>query len=271
MKTNATTANGSRWLLEFLQELSFMGKAKSKFYSVRVGRRTGVYTTWRECEQNILGVSKAEFKSFATFEEAVNYLGTPADAPQVCPQATPVSNLPGASSSISRDGNGLLTFNQRATISSSPACSVSSLQSLGPSRKTPSKSKINDNDFVFDLEVYTDGSCLGNGKNHAKAGMVNISEKLPGSANKQQGRGAAIRALEATPKHLTYLRQVGHRISLWMTNWKKNGWKTAKGTPVLNQDLWQRLDMLIDFMRITALRYFGNEEADRLANEGAWL
>ena len=27
----------------------------------------------------------------------------------------------------------------------------------------------------------------------------------------------------------------------WITNWKKNGWKTASGNPVKNQDLWNRL------------------------------
>ncbi len=28
----------------------------------------------------------------------------------------------------------------------------------------------------------------------------------------------------------------------WMPGWKKKGWKTASGKPVLNQDLWEGLD-----------------------------
>ena len=28
----------------------------------------------------------------------------------------------------------------------------------------------------------------------------------------------------------------------WISNWKKKGWKTASGKPVLNQDLWKALD-----------------------------
>lgn len=31
----------------------------------------------------------------------------------------------------------------------------------------------------------------------------------------------------------------------WISNWKKNGWKTSQRKPVLNQDLWMRLDTLI--------------------------
>ena len=31
-------------------------------------------------------------------------------------------------------------------------------------------------------------------------------------------------------------------LAKWMPNWKKRGWKTASGKPVLNQDLWKALD-----------------------------
>ena len=31
-------------------------------------------------------------------------------------------------------------------------------------------------------------------------------------------------------------------IEKWMSNWKKKGWKTSSGKPVLNQDLWKALD-----------------------------
>jgi ribonuclease HI len=33
-------------------------------------------------------------------------------------------------------------------------------------------------------------------------------------------------------------------ITQWVKGWKKKGWKTAAGKPVLNQDLWETLDNL---------------------------
>jgi ribonuclease HI len=37
---------------------------------------------------------------------------------------------------------------------------------------------------------------------------------------------------------------VKNGISGWIGNWKKRGWKTAAKKPVMNLDLWQRLDAL---------------------------
>tara|TARA_Y100001968_G_scaffold309933_1_gene330372 strand:+ start:692 stop:1165 length:474 start_codon:yes stop_codon:yes gene_type:complete len=31
-------------------------------------------------------------------------------------------------------------------------------------------------------------------------------------------------------------------LQKWIQGWKKKGWKTAAGKPVLNQDLWEKLD-----------------------------
>ena len=46
----------------------------SKFYAVRKGRNTGIYTTWSECESQIKHFPCAEYKSFMTKEEAEAYL-----------------------------------------------------------------------------------------------------------------------------------------------------------------------------------------------------
>ena len=37
---------------------------------------------------------------------------------------------------------------------------------------------------------------------------------------------------------------VKNGITSWIKNWKKNGWKTSNKKPVLNKDLWIRLDEL---------------------------
>ncbi len=41
-----------------------------KYYAVRKGRKTGVFLTWGECQDQVKGFSGAIFKSFPTMEEA---------------------------------------------------------------------------------------------------------------------------------------------------------------------------------------------------------
>lgn len=46
----------------------------AKFYAVRVGHQPGIYTTWEDCQKQVKGFSKAEFKSFPSLEEAKAFL-----------------------------------------------------------------------------------------------------------------------------------------------------------------------------------------------------
>jgi hypothetical protein len=48
-------------------------RKRSKFYAVRRGRATGIFTTWEECERQVKGIY-SEFKSFYSLEEAQEYL-----------------------------------------------------------------------------------------------------------------------------------------------------------------------------------------------------
>ena len=104
-----------------------------------------------------------------------------------------------------------------------------------------------------EVEVHTDGSCLGNpgpggwgvvlryqGRERELAG----GEAL--TTNNRMELMAAIMALEALsePCRITlqtdsqYVRQ---GITDWMANWVRRNWKTAGGDPVKNRDLWERL------------------------------
>ena len=46
----------------------------AKYYAVRVGRSTGVFLTWAECQKQVTGFPGAVFKSFTTIEEAENFV-----------------------------------------------------------------------------------------------------------------------------------------------------------------------------------------------------
>jgi len=45
-----------------------------KYYAVKVGAGTGIFTTWEECRRNVHGYPGAVYKSFKTRREAEDYL-----------------------------------------------------------------------------------------------------------------------------------------------------------------------------------------------------
>ena len=60
-------------------------------------------------------------------------------------------------------------------------------------------------------------------------------------------------------------------ISEWLGDWKKRGWRTAGKKPVMNVDLWKRIDGLVGRHEVTVEWIRGhrghpeNEECDRIA------
>ncbi len=67
---------------------------------------------------------------------------------------------------------------------------------------------------------------------------------------------------------------VGKGISEWMTKWKANGWRRKEGkrmVEVKNEDLWRRLDELLQTHEVRYTRVAGhsghpeNERVDQLA------
>lgn len=49
--------------------------AKKNFYAVKAGRRTGIFSTWAECREQVDGFAGALFQGFATRDEAEAFLG----------------------------------------------------------------------------------------------------------------------------------------------------------------------------------------------------
>lgn len=104
------------------------------------------------------------------------------------------------------------------------------------------------------VDVYTDGACSGNPGPGAWAAILvasGVERELTGfeprTTNNRMELTAALRGLEALnrPCRVRLYSDSAYLISAfnqkWIDNWKKNGWKNAAGTPVLNQDLWRDL------------------------------
>lgn len=48
--------------------------AKKKYYAVKVGKRTGIFYSWPECEEAVKGYPGAQYKGFVSEDEAEAYL-----------------------------------------------------------------------------------------------------------------------------------------------------------------------------------------------------
>lgn len=44
------------------------------YYSVKSGRKTGIFNTWEECNEHVKGYSNAVYKKFSTYEEALRFI-----------------------------------------------------------------------------------------------------------------------------------------------------------------------------------------------------
>ena len=106
------------------------------------------------------------------------------------------------------------------------------------------------------LEIYTDGSSLGN-PGPGGWGVVVVSQnriiKELGGGDKYTTNNKM--ELEGAIQALKYIKEnsfnkcdiyadssyVLNGITSWIYGWEKNGWKTANKKPVLNQELWMDL------------------------------
>ncbi|MBT4710187.1 MAG: ribonuclease HI [Alphaproteobacteria bacterium] len=137
------------------------------------------------------------------------------------------------------------------------------------------------------MDVYTDGSCLGNPGPGGWGVILRDGQDLfdrdrelsggePDTTNNRMEMTAAIVALETIdgPRSIrlhTDSKYVMDGIQQWMPNWKRNGWRTANRKPVKNLDLWQRLDAAVNGHVVKWFWVKGhsghpeNERADALA------
>ena len=106
------------------------------------------------------------------------------------------------------------------------------------------------------IEVYTDGSCLGNPGAGGWAFLILKGDQLisksgsaKNSTNNRMELTAAIKALEYLKdekilKINTDSSYLKNGINLWIDNWKKNNWLNSKKEHVKNKELWIELELL---------------------------
>ncbi len=103
------------------------------------------------------------------------------------------------------------------------------------------------------VEVHTDGACLGNPGPGGWGALLRwreiereVAGGEPDTTNNRMELMAAIGALEALREPCDVIlttdsQYVRQGITQWMANWVRRGWKTSGGDAVKNRDLWERL------------------------------
>lgn len=136
------------------------------------------------------------------------------------------------------------------------------------------------------VELFTDGACKGNPGIGGWGALLRFgdSEKsLHGgekeTTNNRMELMAVIQGLEALKEPCqvrvtTDSKYVLQGMTEWLANWKRRNWQTAAKKPVLNADLWRRLDSAAARHKLDWHWVKGhsghreNEIADELANLG---
>lgn len=137
------------------------------------------------------------------------------------------------------------------------------------------------------VELFTDGSCLGNPGPGGWGALLRFGpreKELSGgeavSTNNRMELMAAIAGLETLKRPCdvaltTDSQYVKRGVEEWMARWRANGWRTSDRQPVKNRDLWERLAAALEGHRVQWHWIKGhaghaeNERVDVLARDAA--
>ena len=178
-----------------------------KFYAVKRGRKTGLFTVWAECAAQVKGFQGAVYKGFMTEEEARAWLGganARAEQPRAAAEMAAPS-APDADYIIHTDGSCLRNPGGAggwAAVIETAATGAVEEKSGGAPETTNNRMELTA--ALMALSAVPEG---------ARVALYTDSQYLKNAFTK-----------------------------FWLPAWKKRGWKKADGEPVLNQDLWVQLD-----------------------------
>lgn len=225
------------------------------FYAVKVGRTPGIYTTWKECEEQVHGFKGARYKKFPVARDALVFFGlldTNQHLNLVSLDEKPTTTTPSFTATAAT-----------TTIWTDGACKNNG--------KTNAKAGIG---------IYF----------KRKGGEPSVRTALPLNGIKQTNQRAELAAAllglqsvcdqkeSAVTKEIELITDstyVVEGMNSWMMAWKRAGWTKE----LTNMDLWRALEKISDGMKENGFTIHwkwckghsgvkGNDEADALANEG---
>ena len=209
--------------------------AAKKYYAVKCGKKTGIFTSWDECKESVSGYPGAEYKGFVTLEEAKEYLGDTGTIEMN--QSTQSAREFIESQNLS--GNTLLTY-----------VDGSFEESVGK--------------YSFGCVFITPDNCIyaeyGNGDNEQSLQHRNVTGEMLGAMY-------AVKTAMMNGFSGVEIRYDYEGIEKWVTGaWRSKTELTQKYTQAMRE--WGR-SIEIKFTKVAAhTNVYYNEKADKLAKAG---
>ena len=209
--------------------------ARKKFYAVRKGHRTGIYTEWfgpNGAQVQVKGFQGAQYRGFATRGEAEAFMG--GDLPMDAPSSS--GTLPS-----SDRGSEIVVYTDGGAIGNPGpgGYGVVILHPAGEPREFSGGYRRTTNNR---MELMACIMALEHLQGSLPVILYSDSRYLVDAINKK-----------------------------WVFAWQKRDWHKADGKPAKNQDLWARLLKLLDTRQVTFRWVKGhagqewNERCDQLA------
>ncbi|MEN3954986.1 ribonuclease H family protein [Ligilactobacillus salivarius] len=207
-----------------------------KFYAVKKGRKTGIFTTWAECQKQVSGFPKAEFKSFISKQEADNWLKEIK-----------------SSNENRRKNYSIIVYTDGG--------------SRNHGNKKGEHVKKNDKAAWAYLIKYQ-GSIISDtdgeyGSTNNRMEIMALKKALLDLKQRELQNEKILVVLDS--------KYVLDAITkLWLQSWEKNGWKTSAGTGVKNKELWMEISRLLpEFPNLDYqwTKGHANDEGNNLVDE----
>lgn len=207
-----------------------------KFYAVKKGRKTGIFTTWAECQKQVSGFPKAEFKSFISKQEADNWLKEIK-----------------SSNENRRKSYSVIVYTDGG--------------SRNHGNKKGEHVKKNDKAAWAYLIKYQ-GSIISDtdgeyGSTNNRMEIMALKKALLDLKQRELQNEKILVVLDS--KYV--LDAITKR---WLQLWEKNGWKTSAGTGVKNKELWMEISRLLpEFLNLDYqwTKGHANDEGNNLVDE----
>jgi len=242
------------------------------YYVVKKGFKTGIFKTWTECKGAVEGYSNPFFKKCNSFEEASEFFKNDSIEPKFYNEkALPFKSGQTQKEKNMSDSNSNSNSNSNKNTKTNTNNNGFNNDKIKDMSKNIKNSQYSD-DLNYNVEkwniiedeiyIFTDGSSRKT-QDYFNSGIgvyigyncTNIKEQYNNKTNNQCELMAMDYAFKLIVRYYRELVQIGKQIkivsdseysikscSVWLSAWKQNNWKTAKGEDVKNKEIIESID-----------------------------